>query len=249
MKNVKKVMAAALVGAMAVTGTVAVNHNLVVTEAADSVLPTNSPSISVQKTVDMEAGTVQVVLSWNSETMRTFDYGVLFDAEKLEFDSMELAPAFLEAYQWDGAASEGGAAAFGKVEDETGQYITFGGVYYGEQSYKGEVATLNFKVKEGAQAAGILNIVKDSSTYATAAEMAAATPFKTVNLDSTVMMGDVNEDEKINSDDAVEILKNFAGLPSNVNEAAADVNGDDKINSDDAVEVLKYFAGLPSALD
>lgn len=59
-------------------------------------------------------------------------------------------------------------------------------------------------------------------------------------------LGDVNGDGKINSDDAVDILKFFANLTDEINENAADVNVDGKINSDDAVEILKFFAGLES---
>lgn len=54
-------------------------------------------------------------------------------------------------------------------------------------------------------------------------------------------LGDVNCDGKINSDDAVLILKHAVGYTdNNFNIRFADINNDGKVNSDDAVEILKY---------
>ena len=60
-------------------------------------------------------------------------------------------------------------------------------------------------------------------------------------------LGDVNNDEKIDSKDAVLILKSYAeslatGKTENIDKDCADVNGDEKIDSKDAVLVLKYYA-------
>ena len=55
--------------------------------------------------------------------------------------------------------------------------------------------------------------------------------------------GDVNEDGKINSRDALAVLKHAAGQEVNINTANADVNADGKINSRDALAILKYAAG------
>ncbi len=54
-------------------------------------------------------------------------------------------------------------------------------------------------------------------------------------------LGDANCDGKINSDDAVLILKYVVGYTDdNFNINYADINNDGKVNSDDAVEILKY---------
>ncbi len=54
-------------------------------------------------------------------------------------------------------------------------------------------------------------------------------------------LGDVNCDEKINSADAVLVLKYAVGLDvDNFNIEYADINSDGKVNSGDAVEILKY---------
>lgn len=60
----------------------------------------------------------------------------------------------------------------------------------------------------------------------------------------TVTWGDVNGDGKVNSTDAVLILRYAAQLGVDIDTAAADVNGDGKINSTDAVLILRYAAQL-----
>ena len=62
--------------------------------------------------------------------------------------------------------------------------------------------------------------------------------------EDTVTWGDVNGDGKVNSTDAVLILRYAAQLGVDIDTAAADVNGDGKINSTDAVLVLRYAAQL-----
>ena len=57
--------------------------------------------------------------------------------------------------------------------------------------------------------------------------------------------GDITEDEKVNSSDALAALKHSVGIESLEGEAfrAADVNGDSSVNSSDALEILKYSVG------
>ncbi|MCD8375013.1 MAG: dockerin type I repeat-containing protein [Oscillospiraceae bacterium] len=59
-------------------------------------------------------------------------------------------------------------------------------------------------------------------------------------------LGDVNEDGKINSDDAILILQYIVSLKSesDLTLQAGDVNNDGKVNSDDAVLILQYVVGL-----
>ncbi len=67
-----------------------------------------------------------------------------------------------------------------------------------------------------------------------------------IALSATATMGDVNSDNKINSQDALLILKCSVGseIPSNFDYGTADLNTDDIINSSDALIVLKISVGL-----
>lgn len=60
----------------------------------------------------------------------------------------------------------------------------------------------------------------------------------------TTLVGDVNGDGEVNSDDAVCILRYLAGYDVDVKIENGDVNGDDTVNSDDAVCILRNLAGL-----
>lgn len=77
-------------------------------------------------------------------------------------------------------------------------------------------------------------MLKNTITYDAAAEPPA---------EDERTPGDVNEDGKINSRDALAVLKHAAGQEVNINTANADVNADGKINSRDALAILKYAAG------
>ncbi len=66
---------------------------------------------------------------------------------------------------------------------------------------------------------------------------------------TTVKRGDANGDGRINSEDALEILKYDVKLKlDKFIEAAADANKDGKVNSEDALEVLKYDVKLVDTL-
>ena len=79
--------------------------------------------------------------------------------------------------------------------------------------------------------------------------------FGTANAAS--LHGDVNADSKVDSKDAVLILKEYATNltkgSTGINKNAADVNSDGSVDSKDAVWVLKYYAstltGYKSSLD
>ncbi len=55
--------------------------------------------------------------------------------------------------------------------------------------------------------------------------------------------GDVNGDGKVNSRDALSIIKYASGQDVNINLNNADVNADGKINSRDALAIMKYASG------
>ena len=65
-----------------------------------------------------------------------------------------------------------------------------------------------------------------------------------------LLLGDINEDGKINVSDAILILRHIVGLTTLVgNELiAADVNHDFEINVSDAILILRYIVGLVPSL-
>ncbi len=67
-----------------------------------------------------------------------------------------------------------------------------------------------------------------------------------VNGVSAYTFGDVTMDQKIDSGDALVVLKMAANLleGNTTEESAADVNGDGRVDSSDALLILKYAAQL-----
>lgn len=69
------------------------------------------------------------------------------------------------------------------------------------------------------------------------------TPQKPVE---NIVLGDVNKDNKVDSKDAVLVLKSYAeslvGGASSVDKVRGDVNKDGSVDSKDAVKILKYYA-------
>ena len=68
--------------------------------------------------------------------------------------------------------------------------------------------------------------------------------------DDDVMYGDVNGDEKINSEDALMVLQSVVGLTELDERAAkaANVNSDDKIDTQDALGILQFVVGIRTEL-
>lgn len=67
----------------------------------------------------------------------------------------------------------------------------------------------------------------------------------------TVVLGDVNADEYVDTLDAIEVLKYAAGMDSAVTGdalVAADVNEDEFVDTLDAIEILKFAAGMDCVL-
>ena len=71
-------------------------------------------------------------------------------------------------------------------------------------------------------------------------------PTPTPTGEPTYLLGDCNGDGKINTSDAVLVLKDSAGMIFLEGDyiLAADVNRDGKVNTADAVQILKYAAGM-----
>ena len=70
--------------------------------------------------------------------------------------------------------------------------------------------------------------------------------FALSTANAAVNLGDVNGDNKIDSKDAVLVLKdyaeNLAGKSATIDKTVADVNADNSVDSKDAVWILRYYA-------
>ena len=62
------------------------------------------------------------------------------------------------------------------------------------------------------------------------------------------MLGDVNDDGKINGKDVLQLRKYIVGLTKDITEDAADVTADGKINGKDVLQLRKYIVGLVKEL-
>ena len=83
----------------------------------------------------------------------------------------------------------------------------------------------------------------DQAGFVSTGAEAGVSYFKLTIREYNGKTGDINNDTRINSTDAVLMLRYAAGMNVELNEAIADVNGDGKVNSTDAVLVLRYAAG------
>ena len=65
------------------------------------------------------------------------------------------------------------------------------------------------------------------------------------DIDSTFQLGDVNKDDKVSIEDAIEILKKITGKITFTDEqmALADTNKDNKVSIEDAIQILKKLTG------
>lgn len=74
-----------------------------------------------------------------------------------------------------------------------------------------------------------------------------STNFKVGNA-SSVLVGDVTQDEEINLSDATAIVNHFVKIETVTGDAliAADVNYDDEVDLSDATCVVNYFVKMPS---
>ena len=65
------------------------------------------------------------------------------------------------------------------------------------------------------------------------------------DIDSTFQLGDVNKDDKVSIEDAIEILKKITGKKkfTETEEKAADTNKDGKVSIEDAIQILKKITG------
>lgn len=75
-----------------------------------------------------------------------------------------------------------------------------------------------------------------------------STNFKVGNA-SSVLVGDVNQDDSIDLDDATAVVKHYMEMNTLTGDAliAADANGDESVDLDDATCIVKYYMELDGA--
>lgn len=116
-------------------------------------------------------------------------------------------------------------------------------VYIDQKAADGSAVT--FSIYPSALESGVtygIYVVGTSTSYTKVASFSYYAPY---------MLGDVNEDTKINAVDALLILQ-YAVNKYELNDTqklAADVNKDTKVNSVDALNILQYAVGKPSVFD
>lgn len=112
-----------------------------------------------------------------------------------------------------------------------------------ENTTNGTLATLSFTIAEDAPNNYDANIrVTPTEAYNNSGDIALAV----INGSITVyhgLPGDINEDSKVDTKDAILLFRYVAGWDVDVDTAALDVNGDNKITTKDAVTLFRYAAG------
>ena len=87
--------------------------------------------------------------------------------------------------------------------------------------------------------------IANSTIYLAGGNLDGLTPIGTIEVAAPEFnLGDVNKDGKVDSDDAVAILRQLASLPTEYDATYADFNEDSLKDSDDAVAILRWLAGL-----
>lgn len=112
-----------------------------------------------------------------------------------------------------------------------------------ENTTNGVLATFSFTIAEDAPNNYNANIVvTPTEAYNDSGDIALTV----INGSITVyhgLPGDINEDSKVDTKDAILLFRYVAGWDVDVDTAALDVNGDNKITTKDAVMLFRYAAG------
>ena len=112
-----------------------------------------------------------------------------------------------------------------------------------ENTTNGILATFSFTIAEDAPNNYNANIVvTPTEAYNESGDIALTV----INGSITVyhgLPGDINEDSKVDTKDAIFLFRYVAGWDVDVDTAALDVNGDNKITTKDAVTLFRYAAG------
>ena len=125
-----------------------------------------------------------------------------------------------------------------------------------DNTYNGSLATVRFKINDDAKVGSYpvsVNFYKGvNGKYTDGEDVNYDENEKPLRLEykdgavtvATYISGDINGDKRVNSRDAVSLLRYLAkwNMPD-INESALDTNGDGKINNKDATLLLRYIAG------
>jgi len=153
--------------------------------------------------------------------------------EGLEFVGYKNSGLFsmLNIYKVDNKIAVSGGSVLGSTED-------------------GAIINLRLKIPEGAEAGKVYELNWDRinllSSMNGSVEAAIICGEVTIIEKDKMLMGDLNYDEIIDSDDAIIVLKIFNDLMLGKNHLAevelkvADIDGDGEVTSSDAVLILKY---------
>lgn len=96
----------------------------------------------------------------------------------------------------------------------------------------------DFQITEGLQVRDQRNTAQSDSSYVNS-NMRVYLGNQSFSI---TVIGDVNNDGRVNAADASVILRYAAGITNNINRSGSDANSDEKINVADAVTILKTIA-------
>ena len=175
--------------------------------------------------------TVSINISANSK-MSAGTFEISFDPALLEYVS----------------AAKGTALTVGMEHidyDAANSIITMAYINSGELDTSGSIIDIQFKIKAGIpnqvinMDMSVLELI-DSNYYCLLFTITQGT----INVVS-ILLGDINGDNKITTVDALQALQAASGRRtlSDIEKAAADVNGDGKITTVDALKILQYASG------
>lgn len=142
--------------------------------SGDSDTDVELPTITGTGSVDavIKDDKLVVTVSINDDLM-DFDYGITYNADQLEVDSISWDADFYSTYCRGGLCD--------KRDISADEYVVIGGAYNGSFQWDGPVVSITFTVKEGVKKVDSLKVIQDSKKVmdATGAETlaeAGATP-------------------------------------------------------------------------
>lgn len=122
------------------------------------------------------------------------------------------------------------------------------------QSVSAEKGQIKFKVAKGNAAVENIAAFNEDSTILIKVGGTDITPdaklysFADVE-ESSVVLGDVNNDSVVNNKDAIAVMKHFLSIETiedNDSLTAGDVNKDGSVNNKDAIAIMKHFLSIES---
>ena len=204
------------------------------TVVIETEIPEYAPVIEVQDTVARAGNTIQVpVLIKNNPGITAVTVNVEYNS-----DIMTLKSATNNNLL-------NGAMYTASSSTNENPYTMIWVVGTSDIKSNGTLATLEFEIKEGAEAGEypISISYNEDDIYNTNFENVHFYTADGMVTVKDIMPGDVNGDGKINTKDAALLLQYFVAIVNSIDEEVADVNNDGKVNSKDASMILQYCAG------